>query len=214
MRRVAEAKDEVYEESIYPSYLEVTALVPWGIISLLVTMNIIDVYDIFHLPWVLLLCIFLLVPASAFLWAYLVARRASFRGCRRNELFTELSYLDAKESGVTEIGNFMPTPNPGSQFMSMSKGANSVWEVFSRLQSTTSLVPSPCVDQRLLKSEIRMTKYLAVMIFLNIILLINIDLILIILRLESSIIPLIAIPPFNIVLILVLQNYKEKKKTS
>jgi len=159
LNRVAEGKDDVYEESV--------RFLPLGAVVVLMLGASIAVLVItwFHYQSLflsaLMLFVGVLVPLSAagLVWWRSMIKRVAFRGCRRSWLSLALSYLDAKESGHDNFGLFVPIPNPPGQFVFLSLGGpNASRGILRKLRSETGLKVPASLERKSLEVEMRMTK--------------------------------------------------------
>ncbi|NWF96432.1 MAG: hypothetical protein HXY34_09870 [Candidatus Thorarchaeota archaeon] len=160
LTRVAKGEDEVYEESVRPERFLYAALVvilglsfPAMVLSALHHQNVLDVFLLLSV-----LGVVSFVIAGAW-WSYSLVRRAMFRGVWRSRLSLALSYLDAVESGHSNLGPFVPVPRPPGQFALLSWGGISASRALLRkLQRATTLRPSPSIERQYLELENSMVR--------------------------------------------------------
>lgn len=139
---VADGKNEVYEESTRPAYVAAAGAVIGLPMAAATAFTIQHYIPVFHEILIALACagIALMIPGF-FRW-YSLMKRTSFRGCRRTWMSIALSYLDAKESGVVDIGWFVPFPSPPKQFAFLKwAGPDASWGFLRGMRPAASRDP-------------------------------------------------------------------------
>jgi len=115
LKRVMKGKGEVYEECGLPQYI----IAAGAIMSFPTGMNLLfiggDYLPGFHDVFMIIMVLGLLLLFAGILWWFHLTKSRSFRGIRRSCLSIALSYLEAKEAGIKDIGMIVYPESP-SQF--------------------------------------------------------------------------------------------------
>ena len=115
LKRVMKGKGEVYEESMQPPYIIAAGVImsfPTGMILLFIGG---DYLPGFHDVFMIIMVLGLLLLFAGIFWWFHLSKSRSFHGIRRSWLSMALSYLEAKEAGIEDIGRII-YPIPPSQF--------------------------------------------------------------------------------------------------
>jgi hypothetical protein len=164
LERVHACKDDVYTESYKPLYVAGAGF----IMSMPTAMVLFLGVGGGEWNWFssILLGICLLgLPFIIFgaLWWYRLTTASSFYGIRRGILSMAISYLDAKECGIDELGMVLyPTPPRQFVFLGMG-GPNAVRYALERLEKNLSIRQDPSIARKAKETEMKMMKPLAVM---------------------------------------------------
>ena len=118
LKRVIEGKGEVYEEYVQPQYIVIAGAimsVPTGMFFFIFLITGGNYLPGFHDVLMIIMILGLPLLFGGILWWFRLTKSHSFRGIRRSWLSTALSYLEAKEAGIEDIGRII-YPIPPSQF--------------------------------------------------------------------------------------------------
>ena len=170
LKAVEEGRNDVYREGVTPIFVGLAggfmALMGF-MLSILTTLPL---PSAFEMTMIVLGCIGVLVMLTGAGWWYSLTRRTSFRGYRRSWLSAALSYLDAKESGIADVGLFLPVPRPPRQFAFLqSSGASASRGLFRRLQSITGQSSYPSVEREASEKQMAVMRPLVVLLPLSLI---------------------------------------------
>ncbi|NHJ13932.1 MAG: hypothetical protein EAX95_09650 [Candidatus Thorarchaeota archaeon] len=111
LERVRPGKNEVYEESIMPLFVEAAGILMSFPTGLLAVLTYSETLVLFNDALVILFLLGITVIVIGALWWLKWTRERSFYGIRRSILASAISYLDIREAGIENIGLVTyPTP--------------------------------------------------------------------------------------------------------
>jgi hypothetical protein len=166
LERVNACKDDVYTESYKPVYLAGAGFIMVMPTAMVLFLNpIADSINLFNL-FLLAICIlgipFIIAGAA---WWYKLITATSFYGIRRGILSMAISYLDAKECGIENIGMVLYPPPPRQFVFIGIGGPNAVRYTLERLEKNLSIRQDPSIARKAKETEMKMMRPLAVILF-------------------------------------------------
>ena len=158
LKRVVKGKGEVYEENEQPQYIVAAGAimsVPTGM-SLLILGS--DYLPGFHVVMMIIMILGLSMLFGGILWWFRLTKSHSFRGIRRSWLSIALSYLEAKEAGIEDIG-ILIYPIPPSQFALLKlTGLSAAKRTLESLSKGTLIQEDHTIAVEALEEESKVTR--------------------------------------------------------
>ena len=161
LKRVMEGKGEVYEECAQPQYIIATGAmmsVPTGVVFLVFLVTDSTYLPIFHDVLMIIIVLGLLTLLGGSFWWFRLTKSHSFHGIWRSWLSTALSYLEAKEAGIEDIG-IIVYPIPPSQFALLKlSGPGAAKRTLESLSEDTLIQEDHTIAVKALEEEGKVTR--------------------------------------------------------
>ncbi len=161
LKRVMEGKGEVYEECAQPQYIIAAGAmmsVPTGVVFLVFLVTDSTYLPVFHDVLMIIIVLGLLTLLGGSFWWFRLTKAHSFHGIWRSWLSTALSYLEAKEAGIEDIG-IIVYPIPPSQFALLKlTGLSAAKRTLESLSKGTLIQEDHAIAVEALEEEDKVTR--------------------------------------------------------